>query len=634
MSNERVTEELALNGLNATLTGVNSFGKIFSQGAVIGYPKITDALKAAGGKPSDESLSVINGAHNTSKAQPEFILTFNDDTSTIIVVECKKSVKAHESKSHDKPKDFAVDGVLYYAKYLKLHYNVIAIAVSGAKEGDLRVSTYLWNKNQEEPVLLPKGNNTLYPAVQYLRMLNGESVRRSYSLDEIRQTAISMNNALREIKITQNQKPIFIAGLLIALSDANFAKNYHKYTDISTLIREVQANIESVLLAGDIESEKITHINNEFKNIVSNEKIKSIPAGEFNSMSWYLERLDNKIKPMMENPESNIDALGEFYHEFIKYSSGDGKILGQVLTPHHLTEFICDLADIGVNDTVIDPCCGSGSFLVTALTKMFQKAKGNEYETVKKEALYGIEFDGGMYTLSIANMIVRQDGKSNIIHGDCFNKKHKEEIEHRLAKNKSPNHKSLSVGLMNPPYSQDDHTELEFVENLLSMLQTGGNCVVVVPMSAAIGTKFKDERRRLFEKHTLKAVFSMPDDMFYSHNASTNVCVMVWEAKKPHDSSKETFFGFYKDDGYVKRKKLGRVDVNGKWESIKNEWLELYRNNDVKPGLTARKSVKHSDEWLAEAYLETDYSNLTVDDFVKVIKDYALFSLSVGDDNA
>ena len=80
------------------------------------------------------------------------------------------------------------------------------------------------------------------------------------------------------------------------------------------------------------------------------------------------------------------------------------------------------------------------------------------------------------------------------------------------------------------------------MEHLLDILTVGGTGVVVVPMSCAIGTKFKDVRERLMKKNTLKAVFSMPDDIFYP--TATNVCVMVWEAHTPHDSGQETFFGY------------------------------------------------------------------------------------------
>ena len=123
-------------------------------------------------------------------------------------------------------------------------------------------------------------------------------------------------------------------------------------------------------------------------------------------------------------------------------------------------------------------------------------------------------------------------------------------------------------------------------------------------MSCAIGTKFKNERARLMREHTLKAVFSMPDDIFYGNNASTNVCVMVWEAGKPHDSSVSTFFGYCKDDGFVKRKKLGRIDALGKWESIKTEWLRLSREKEEKEGVSTKAKVKEADEWLCEAYMK------------------------------
>ena len=131
------------------------------------------------------------------------------------------------------------------------------------------------------------------------------------------------------------------------------------------------------------------------------------------------------------------------------------------------------------------------------------------------------------------------------------------------------------------------------------------------------------------KKNTLKAVFSMPDDIFYP--TGTNVCVMVWEAHTPHDSQQETFFGYCKDDGFVKRKKLGRIDALGKWESIEKEWLKLYRNRDVVDGLSARHCVKFEDEWLCEAYMQTDYTKLTQNDFQATINDYLAYLVKSGE---
>jgi type I restriction-modification system DNA methylase subunit len=311
--------------------------------------------------------------------------------------------------------------------------------------------------------------------------------------------------------------------------------------------------------------------------------------------------------------------LGIFYHEFVKYSGGDGSGLGIVLTPQHLTEFMCDLAEVNKNSKVVDICCGSGTFLVTAMSKMFKGASDKDIIKIRQNSLFGVESDDDIYTLAIANMIIRGDGKSNIVYGDCF----KQTIKDELKK------KNIDVGLINPPYAQD-MSELEFVENMLDILATGGTGVVVVPMSCAIGTKFKETRERLFKKHTLKAVFSMPDDVFYSNNASVNVCVMVWEAHKPHNTANTTFFGYYKDDGFVKAKKLGRIDKFNKWRNIEAEWLRLFREREIKAGTRAKKSVCWNDEWLCEAYLETDYSKLTDADFEKTIRNYLAYLVTTG----
>jgi hypothetical protein len=106
---------------------------------------------------------------------------------------------------------------------------------------------------------------------------------------------------------------------------------------------------------------------------------------------------------------------------------------------------------------------------------------------------------------------------------------------------------------------------------------------------------------------------------------------MVWTANVPHPAGKQTFFGYYRDDGFIKRKKLGRVDAFGKWETVKNEWLSLYRERDVKAGLSAKHIVTNNDEWCAEAYLETDYSKLKACDFERKVKEYVAYKFLKGE---
>lgn len=616
MASERLTEDLTQKEMDFAL-GKNPWGVVYPQSDASNINgDLREALVRAGGKPKNCELNQYDcGGKGIGK--PEFVITFDKARDTVIVVECKASLKKHESENWNQPEAFAVDGALYYAKFIKDYFNVIAIAVSGTSTDNYKVSTFDWRKGQERPQELSKGKDVLYAPENYLRMVKGEKVSKKVSIDEIRKLALVMHNNLRILKITEKDKPVFIAGILIALKDDDFVNNYQNQNSFRSLMSLLKDAIITVLDNSDIRQDKINDIKKHFEKIGKDGKIKDVPLNEDNSLLWYISELDKKIKPMMDYADSAIDALGIFYHEFVKYSGGDGKGLGIVLTPQHLTEFMCDLAGVNKNSKVVDICCGSGAFLVSAMSKMFKGANDKEIDDIKRNHLYGVEFNDDIYTLAIANMIVRGDGKSNIKYGDCFDPTVIEWLKE----------KHLNVGLINPPYSQKDHTELAFVQNMLDLLEPGGTGVVVVPMSCAIGTKFKTEREKLFKHHTLKAVFSMPDDIFYSNNANTNVCVMVWTAHKPHDSTKQTFFGYYKNDGFVKAKKLGRIDKFNRWENIKQEWLDLYENLDVKDGLTAKKPVKWNDEWLCEAYMETDYSNLKQSDFEQTINNFLAYKV-------
>lgn len=619
MAIEQYTESLTLKEMKCTI-GENKFGYVFPQGDVSSVDKIEKLLKLAGGKPKECELYDFSQG-GKGKAKPEYIITFNEDIHTILVVECKNTAKKHSTERLNRPSGYAVDGVLYYAKFLKQDYNVIAIAISGTNVNNMKVDTFYWVQGQDTYTKLEKAKDIILEPQNYLELIRGNKLKKAYSLDEIRNTAIDMHNSLREIKVTEAHKPIFIAGILIALNDDDFSKSYSSLTSYKIVMQNIQNAIENVLQESDIKSSRVSYIKQVFNTLQDNTKFAEIPLGHSKSITWYIEQLEMKIKPMMDYADSTVDALGVFYHEFIKYSGGDGSGLGIVLTPQHLTEFMCDLAGVNKNSRVVDICCGSGSFLVTAMSKMFHGANPEEVENIRENGLYGVEFDDGLYTLAIANMIIRKDGKSNIYKGDCFNKKIKEELKS----------KHINIGLINPPYSQKDVAELEFVEHLLDILTVGGIGVVVVPMSCAIGTKYKDIRERLMKKNTLKAVFSMPDDIFYP--TGTNVCVMVWEAHTPHDSTIETFFGYCKDDGFVKRKKLGRIDIFGKWKGIEEEWLKLYRNRDVVDGLSARHCVTYKDEWLCEAYMQTDYSKLKQEDFQNTVNEYLAYLVKCGEIN-
>ena len=140
-------------------------------------------------------------------------------------------------------------------------------------------------------------------------------------------------------------------------------------------------------------------------------------------------------------------------------------------------------------------------------------------------------------------------------------------------------------------------------------------------------------KEKMLKKYTLEAVFSLPEDMFYP-GASAVACCMIFDLSQKHEkANKDTFFGYFKDDKFTKRKGLGRVektddDGNSLWLQIEQTWLDLYKNKREVPGLSVMHRVTWKDEWLAEAYMEKDYSTLSKNDFKNTIN--LFFSYVIG----
>jgi type I restriction-modification system DNA methylase subunit len=221
-----------------------------------------------------------------------------------------------------------------------------------------------------------------------------------------------------------------------------------------------------------------------------------------------------------------------------------------------------------------------------------------------------------MYALVASNMILRGDGKANLHQGSCFG----EGITEAVKKHK------CNIGMLNPPYSQGDEAlhELVFVKHMLDCLVEGGVGIAIVPMSCAISPH--PLREEILTHHTLDAVMSMPTELFYPVGVVT--CIMVFTGHTPHEkTNKKTWFGYWKDDGFIKTKMKGRIDLNSTWEEIRDNWVESYRDRDDVAGMSVKQKVNHENEWCAESYMETDYSIITQELFEETVKDYMIFKL-------
>jgi type I restriction enzyme M protein len=240
----------------------------------------------------------------------------------------------------------------------------------------------------------------------------------------------------------------------------------------------------------------------------------------------------------------------------------------------------------------------------------------NKRKAIRENQLIGIEKRTDMFTFACSNMMMSGDGKSHIYQGDSFSPVNIAKVTPLKP----------TVAFLNPPYDVGEGGQLEFIENALAALGTGGRCAAIVQMSCATSSSAQAVlvRERLLKKHTLKAVFSMPSDLF--HPIGVITCIMVFDAHSPHPAGFKSYFGYFKDDGFQKTKHLGRID-RGNWSAIRKRWLDSYLNRESEAGLAVLKAVSASDEWCAEAYMETDYSALTQADFEAVVRDYAMFRL-------
>lgn len=173
-----------------------------------------------------------------------------------------------------------------------------------------------------------------------------------------------------------------------------------------------------------------------------------------------------------------IDVMGEFYTTFLRFTKGNAKEKGIVLTPNHITELFCDIAEFysdrpfDENTKIIDICCGTGAFLIAALNRIKKNiTAAHVAEDVKKErigdaqknSLIGVERDASMYALAYANMRFHGDGKSNIFNCSSLLIDSYAPVDDSgktfLNEKRIPLHEALGtfgkidVGMINPPYS-------------------------------------------------------------------------------------------------------------------------------------------------------------------------------------
>ncbi len=610
-------------------------------------------VQAAGSK------SLLEKAVGKAITHFKLDIRFEKD-DVVVLIETKQFFKKSDEKQLKE----------YLIEEKALHHNKKIIAIlANTNNDDIKV----W-KNEINDESLLKDETVLDEMNHYVSIFD---INKQNNREKVLKNTYDLNELLHKMDIDERLRSQFVGTTLLYLKNL-IEKLGEKKIDESLKVKldtlwsvmdgkqlraAIESTLDGLLDGSDNKAKKIELLQ---KNVLNDQKVKKL------KIENWIKILDTILMDIYQYIDTSSsegqDILNLFFIAFNKYTGKADK--NQAFTPDHITEFMSRLTDVDRTKRVLDITCGSGSFLVQAMVKELadcHRGKTDEeakvlQDIVKKEHIFGIENEEKAYGLSTTNMLIHGDGNSNIKFASCFDSK-------AFIKEANPD-----IVLMNPPYNakpigipskykknwgkskdgKEDPTKgLVFIHFLSDIVKEMNDereknnlpiktvkLAVLLPVSAAIGTSniITEEKIEMLKSNTLEAVFTLPNEIFYP-GASASACCMLFTLGKPHKKADgtvdETFFGFCKDDGFKKKKNLGRIEQfdennNSKWKAIEEEWLYLFNNKKVVDGKSSANVVDGNDEWLCEAYMKTDYNKLTEEDFQQTLNNYLAYLMKEG----
>lgn len=586
---------------------------------------------------SSIGLNIKNFQNNDSDTNHNFLdIRFENDRLAILVETKSLFSRWDKAKIQKQLQD--------YVRYEKQYTDKKIVAILAETDGD-EVWTWYGQSVIIDDEHRIDSERVIKSFKEYEDLCFGKINDKIKIVDSIKR----LNEMLHSDGVNEKLRSQFVGTCLLALKNGLIYKSLKSTIDPETgsavspekaLLKNVKDILEGLLTkSGSLnKASKLAILSNK---VLDDQDVTSLTYDELKQLIGFID--DNVVPFINDKSTAGQDLLNLFFTTFNKYVGKSDK--NQAFTPDHICDFMSKAVGVNCNSRVLDPCCGSGAFLVRAMTDAMDDCDTEEErDAVKREQVYGIEYEDGAFGLSSTNMLIHGDGNSNVVQDSMFERGD-------WIKNSN-----INIVLMNPPYNatkkccnpdytktwgpkqkEDPSKGFHFVEYVASHVSANCKMAVLLPMQAAIGNSsdIKMFKKRMLDKYTLDAVFSLPNEMFYP-GASAVACCMIFDLSQRHEkSNRETFFGYFKEDFFAKRKGLGRIEKTDRhgdslWTKTEEKWLDLYRNKKVVAGLSVMKKVAYNDEWLAEAYMETDYSKLRDSDFQQTINDYISYLIKEG----
>lgn len=363
------------------------------------------------------------------------------------------------------------------------------------------------------------------------------------SMKDLTKNIHEIHNYIRDYtKISDEDKPFFIAIILVSIQKESFQNLWNLQKD--------KLYIYDLL----VENLKDYHIDISIFDFMRKD-----------NNNVHFSNIIEKILEIYKNFNSQYDLLNVFYNEFLKYKNSDCKSLGIVLTPDDIVDIMVQLADIKKNDIVLDLCSGTGSFLWKTLQYKPQKIIGCEYQS----KLFSL--------LKCNNILQNKENKveSEFFKDSCFSYDFK-----------------CTKSIINPPFSQKNEKELDFVHKQLDSLDENGIAVSIFPISKI--TSASSLRDAILDKAYIKTIVILNEKVFYNSHAGVKCVILVLEMNKNGHSGKTKIIDF-SEDGFEMRRTYGR-------NKKENYEMYLQKFNDNLNSDTYFTINKQTKNWLSDYY--------------------------------
>lgn len=224
------------------------------------------------------------------------------------------------------------------------------------------------------------------------------------------------------------------------------------------------------------------------------------------------------------------DFKGAIYEGILEKNGQDKKSgAGQYFTPRALIQAIVEVVNPKIDETVADPACGTGGFLLAAYEHMKRQSKDIEKQKfLKNHALFGADNTALVVTLASMNLYLHDIGvnKSPIAYQDSLidtsDKMYKVILANPPFGTRPQG--SVEVAANRPEFVKTSDNQVNFLQHIMSIVKTGGRVGVVLPDSVLTDTGATAQvREKLLKDFNLHTILRLPTGIFYANGVKTNV---------------------------------------------------------------------------------------------------------------